>query len=183
MKQIYLLVAGQVALALLACNASGDRVPSALSPLPNATGEPSSESVAQSAQLRHSPVEVRVNGPDQIGSSTDITVQVLIDRIAKDPLSLRVVLPPGASIISGAREEQITGGSGHIERTLVLHLANGVPPDDVRVIVDAGGPDYGVHATAAYRFGRPEPKLPQPARTGKSVVVNGRNLGTPIPLK
>ncbi len=68
-------------------------------------------------------------------------------------------------------------------RVLVVHLANGVPANDVHVSVDSGGTDYGVHATAAYRFGRPEPTLPQPPRAGAPVKVNGKTLGTPIPLK
>jgi hypothetical protein len=57
-----------------------------------------------------------------------------------------------------------------------------VPAADVRVTVDARGIGYGVHATSAYRFGRPEPKLPQPPRAGPPVIVRGRSVGSPIPL-
>jgi hypothetical protein len=57
-----------------------------------------------------------------------------------------------------------------------------VPATDLRVTVDTRGIGYGVHATSAYRFGRPEPKLPQPPREGPPVMVRGRSVGSPIPL-
>jgi hypothetical protein len=126
---------------------------------------------------------VKLLGPDHVDGQSDLTLRVSIDRATRDPLDLRLVLPPGATLVSGAAAERIDETSGHIERTLIIHLANGVPAEDVHLSVDTGGTDYGAHANAAYRFGRAEPTLPQPPRTGSQVKVQGKTLGTPIPLK
>jgi hypothetical protein len=54
--------------------------------------------------------------------------------------------------------------------------------DDLRVVADARGVGYGMRATTAYRFGRPAPKLVQPARSDTASLANGKRLGKPIPL-
>lgn len=183
MTRTCLIFASMVALS--GCSSSGERASPASAPTPatpNGATAPALSRATAPGTLR-APVEVKVTGPDHVDGAHDVTLRVSIDRSTRDPLDLRVSLPAGANLVSGAAVERIDETSGHIERTLIIHLANGVPAEDVHLSVDTGGTDYGAHANAAYRFGRAEPTLSQPPRTGNQVKVQGKTLGTPIPLK
>ena len=129
------------------------------------------------------PVVVRVDGPAEVAPGSELALRIVIERVmGHDPLDLSIVLPEGVVLVSGQTEEKITGDSQHVERSLTVRLTGGVPATDLRVTVDTRGIGYGVHASSAYRFGRPEPKLPQPPREGRPVVIRGRSAGSPIPL-
>ncbi len=144
--------------------------------------EPAAED-AGGPRLQRAPVVVWVDGPAQVQAGSELTLRVTIERNAgSDPLDLNIVLPAGAVLVSGQTQERITGDARHVERTLGLRLTGAIPAADLDVSVDSRGIGYGVHATSAYRFGRPEPKLPQPPRAGPPVMVRGQSVGNPIPL-
>ena len=113
-----------------------------------------------------------------------IELTIVIDRTSTGtPLFLEVVLPPGARAAKGRLSERIDDEGEHIERSIVLDIGSSTPAFDVKVTVDTGDQHFGAHATAAYRFGRPAPLLPQPARTGAPVIINGQDYGASIPLE
>jgi hypothetical protein len=144
---------------------------------------PTASALASAEPPARAPIVVRVDGPAEVRPGSELALRIVIERaMGGDPLDIRVMLPEGTDLVSGRTQEQITGGSKHVERSLVLRLSGDVPAADLRVTVDMRGTGYGVHATSAYRFGRPEPKLPQPPRQGRPVVIHGQNAGSPIPL-
>ena len=172
-----------VPLIVAGCTTSVERPTTvSTSPPPN-TGPNALSQRANAQNVRRAPVEVRVWGPEHVAGGSDVTLRIAIDKATRDPLDLHVALPPGAELVAGATDERISDPSGHIERTLVVRMPNGVPADDLNVTVDSQGAASGVHTAAAYRFGRPEPTLAQPPRPGVPAIVEGKTLGTPIPLK
>jgi hypothetical protein len=143
---------------------------------------PSSNERAATGGGTAAPLLVHVARTRDLGSG-ELELEVVIERRTSDPVSLEIALPAGAELIDGALRETLDQPGRRIVRKLLLRLPNGVPADDVRVIADARGVGYGVRATTAYRFGRPLPKLAQPARGGTASIANGKRLGKPIPLQ
>ncbi len=171
-------IAGLAALAASCSTRGGDRIPSGAGLPPAVPGVS-----AAPAGPRRAPVTLKLEGPQEVQVGGEIGLRVVIDRTTRgQPLRLRVHLPAGVELVSGRTREEINDPSGHVERTLVIRFA-GIPADDVTASVDEGGVGYGVHATSAYRFGRADPKLPQPPRTGSPVNIGGKDIGTPIPLR
>ncbi len=150
-------------------------------PPPGAGGE--NADASPNGPRARAPVVVRVDGPAQVEPGSELALRIVIERaMGNDPLDLSVMPPEGVVLVSGQRLERITGDSKRVERFLTVRLTGGVPAADLDVVVDTRGFGYGVHARAAYRFGRKEPKLPQPPREGRPVVIRGRSAGRPIPL-
>jgi hypothetical protein len=112
----------------------------------------------------------------------EVELELVIDRRTSDPVALELQLPPGVELIEGEARAMLDEPGRRIVRKVRLRMPNGTPLDDVRVVADARGLGYGVRATAAYRFGRPAPKLAQPERRPSASVANGKRLGRPIPL-
>lgn len=130
------------------------------------------------------PLTLRVSGPPTARAGDVVEIEIAVDRPrpTTTPMRLKVVVPPGAELVEGETEETITdSASSPIRRTLVLRLSR-VPSDDLQVSLDVRESSHGAHATGAYRFGRPEPKLAQPPRSPKRTVIGGRDFGRAIPL-
>jgi hypothetical protein len=124
---------------------------------------------------------VKVRGPESVQPGSKIELTVTIERrlVDNNPLKLAIQLPQGASLLEGVADEQIVDGrSPTLTRKISISIG-AVPASDVLVSVDVRGAGYGVHATDSYRFGRPEPKLPQPL--DRAVKLPGIP-GTPIPM-
>jgi hypothetical protein len=100
-----------------------------------------------------------VSPGDKLSLEVDVEV-----KQTSEPLSLRIQVPAGVTLVDGATEETLVA-SPRILRTLQLQVGQ-IPPEDLRVEVEQRGPNWGVRATASYRFGRPEPMLPQPETLG-----------------
>jgi hypothetical protein len=116
------------------------------------------------SQDTQAPLVVRVKGPSQVTANSNVDLSISIERRVIDgvPMEMAIQLPEGVSMVGGLQRETITNGQlALVERTVTLAIG-AVPANDLRVTVDANGSSYGVHATDFYRFGRPEPKLPQP---------------------
>jgi len=129
------------------------------------------------------PVVVRLRGPDQVVAGQDITLVALIEQRVGDsaPVTLDLQLPEGVRLVDGAASETLPAGNGTLERRFVVHV-DSVPANDVELVAHTRGTGFGAHAKGAYRFGRGERRLPEPARTQQDTVVGGKNLGPAIDL-
>ncbi len=152
--------------------------PSAAALPPHAPATPGARQQPQRA-----PLVLSVSGTGPMATGTDLDLKIALDRTATDPTQLNVTLPPGADLVSGSLAETITDTATHVERVLRIHLPNGVPPSDVQVTAQTSGVGYGARAAASFRFGRADPLLAQPVRTGAPLMVGGKSLGQPIPVK
>lgn len=131
------------------------------------------------------PVRVTVDGPAVVTPGTDIrvVVQLSLPGALGVPLHWNVQLPHGVTALpdSAPTKDVFTSSTAQLQRTLLLHVDR-VPSQDVVVTVDAATPSWGVHATGAYRFGRPAPAAPQVPQDGPAVVLDGKSLGRPTLL-
>ncbi len=151
-------------------------------PLDSVTVAPSPQTPAPSASRpQRSPLSLTVNGPASVTAPSEIELAIVLDRVwnTRDPVVLRVDLPPGALLVSGSPSETLAPSSHPHTRSLRIKLER-VPSADLVVRADLEGRGYGAHARAVYRFGRPEPKLTRPASS--VVVIGGRPVGKVIPL-
>lgn len=130
------------------------------------------------------PLFVKVRGPVSLVANSDVEVDIEILRTAPDatPMNLMITVPTGAQLIKGLASETIVETtSTSLHRLVTVHVGATIPTDDVVVTVDANTPGSGVHATNAYRFGRPDPKLAQPQPgAGPTLSAKGIKLGKPI---
>ncbi len=180
MRRPFLLLAA-VLCAPLACAQSEHR---SAPPTPAADPDPV-QSTGQQILPRPptAPFVVNLTGPAHVAPGTEIELKLVIDRTAADlPLKMKVNLPAGVTLVRGSLDEQLPPGAGPVERTLVVRVGSQMPAAPLEVTVDGGGEGFGAHATRRYRFGRPEPKLPQPGEANRPVRINGSDIGQPIPL-
>jgi hypothetical protein len=112
-----------------------------------------------------------------------LTIQLEIGRHSPNdvPMTVKVNVPGGVRLVGGQATEVIVDDRNEVVSRVLTLQVDEVPSTDVVVTVDASTAGAGAHATAAYRFGRPEPTLQPPLR-GNPLVVNGRSFGQPIPL-
>lgn len=142
-------------------------------------------SVAPST-ARHSsaPFVLHVNGPEGPGVRVTgrMTLVAILERQLVDstPLRLEWKLPASVILVEGQLSEEIVDtASARIERRLVIEVPS-VPAEDVTIAVEAKGSGWGARGEAAYRFGRPEPGLPQLPRERKPVHVKGGPNARPV---
>lgn len=129
------------------------------------------------------PVIVSVSGPSSVVAGDTVILNIEIEQLAQGAdARLKVELPRGATLVDGELNESLTSDVAAIFRQIVVQLPNGVPQEDVRVVVDSTGINFGAHAQARYRFGRSAPSLPAPPRVGTPLRVHGVSLGASIPL-
>src|SRR5262245_50842846 len=121
---------GFLSLFVLTACASSERVASTSTSGPGKTPATASSTPAPSS-TREAPMLVHVTGPDQVSGLNEVTLKVSLDRGTRDPVDLKIVLPPGTELVSGVAQEHITEVAELTERTLVVRLPNGIPTDDV----------------------------------------------------
>jgi hypothetical protein len=185
-RALPLLLGASVVLAISACHSATEPAPK-----PTPVGVAHEHGSGPDAATEHaelgphrSPVVVRLTGPASAQAGQDLEIVAVIEQFvgSQSVVSLDLVLPPGARLVSGNPSEQLPPGNGTVERHFIVHLER-VPEADVELIAKAGNASFGARAKSAYRFGRPEPTLLQPKRAASEVVIGGRNLGHPIELK
>jgi hypothetical protein len=127
------------------------------------------------------PVVVKILGPERVQPGETITLELRIEALqTSEPLALRLQVPSGAQLLEGSTEETLSAAP-QITRLLRLRVEQ-VPPEDLSVEVIQRGSGWGVRATASYRFGRPEPTLPQAdAQAVRRPGISGAAI--PIPRK
>jgi hypothetical protein len=125
-----------------------------------------------------------MQGPDSVVAGQDITLVAEISQHVGDraPVTLNLKLPAGVRLMEGSASETLPPGNSKLERRFVVHIDK-VPSEDIELSADVQNPAFGARASGAYRFGRAQPKLAEPARTSQDTVVGGKNLGRPIELK
>jgi len=159
-----------------------EAAPAPAPPTPATNGAPQDAEKPQLGPHR-SPVVVKLVGPEQVSAGQDIEVVAEVERFvgSSAAVELRLLLPEGASLVSGNLTEQLPPGSGKLVRRFVVHLDR-VPATDIEVVAETSSRSFGAHARSAYRFGRAEPRFTEPPRTKKPLTVNGKELGKPIQL-
>jgi hypothetical protein len=173
-----LLSYGLVSLALVACTKSEPAPP----PAPAQAAEPAktpAEKPAPSDDEATPPLTVQIEGPQSpaANSDLDLAIKIVRSRATDVPVALSITLPAGATLITGKSAETIVDASAAtIERRIRVHIG-AVPADDLLVAADSKTASSGAHAEKAYRFGRAEPKLPQPTPAGPSLKVKGKGMG------
>jgi hypothetical protein len=160
------------------------QVTAAAAPAPGPAPAPAAEKPEFEARSPGgAPVVVKLVGPDKVTPGKPVELKVVIERVVKGtPLFLKISLPPGASLASGQMSERIDDDGDRIERTIVLNMVGKTPADDVKIAVDTGAEHFGAHATASYRFGRPVPKMADPALHDAPLIINGQDFGATIPI-
>jgi hypothetical protein len=177
------LAPGAIALMLMlgACRATE---PAGSAPVEPPSTPSNAEGDQPVLSPHHSPLLVSLHGPDQAAAGQDITLVAEIDQTLGQgrDLSLELRLPPGARLVSGKASELVSAVPGKLERRFVVHL-DGVPADDIELVASTNQRSFGARAKSSYRFGRPEPRLPELQRAAQPLYVGGRNVGHPIELR
>jgi hypothetical protein len=126
------------------------------------------------------PLTIAIDGPEVVAPNSEIelTLRVMRRWATSEPVELSVKLPSGVSLIEGELAATLSPTASGTRR-LRLRIDR-VPDQDLDVRADLAGLAYGAHARAAYRFGRPLPKLARPAST--PVVIGGRTRGRAIAI-
>ena len=121
-----------------------------------------------------SPLTTNLRGPDVVHKGDVINVQLDLMRSPQfaGPLIVHLAVPQGAQLVVGTIDETITDGSMVQTRVYRLRISE-VPKGDLIVTVDLRSEHYGALATAVYRFGRPEPKRPQPIAPPANLRLRG----------
>jgi hypothetical protein len=115
-------------------------------------------------------------------AGTRMTLHARVDRRAPwtGPIAVEFRLPAGVRRTAGTGATVVSGTADGPD--VEIELAT-VPSDDLVVAASSTMVGAGFHAEARYRFGRPEPVITGPARTGPSTQVNGVDLGPSIPMQ
>lgn len=164
-----------LALPLVACAASR----SAPSPAPTPAA------VAQSAtpeEHLRAPVRLTWETLQRDDHHAVLRAHIAWNSPIELPLTLTVTLPGGVRLTRGSPTLTLQGFAQRPTQTVDHELAWDRTPDtDAALSLDGASEAMGVHATAMFRFGRPEPLAPQPTPAGPAVVVGGRNFGSAVP--
>lgn len=85
------------------------------------------------------------------------------------PVTVRLSLPPEASLLEGPERFTVPEGPGGDVRAVpyVISLGKGTPPTgDLVLVAHAEGASFGAHAEERYAFGREPSSQPRPVPTG-----------------
>lgn len=98
------------------------------------------------------------------------------------PLAVSVETPPGVRLVRGPSTWTVPPTEQPCIHETRLTFAIDTPPTgDLLLVADARGTGFGIHATDAYRFGRPEPTPERPRPTGPEVKLGPRKFGPAVP--
>jgi hypothetical protein len=98
------------------------------------------------------------------------------------PLAVSVEVPPGVRLIRGPSTWTVPPTEQpRVHETRLTFALDTPPTGDLLLVADARGAGFGIHATDAYRFGRPEPTPELPKPTGPEVKLGPRKFGPAVP--
>lgn len=155
---------------------SGQSAPGPLPPdQPTPTGAPGSSHGASS------PLSVAWVAGQVSDTRAVLRARVVLRSRVMIPLTLHVSVPPGVRMLRGADSLPLPATTQQEVLEYEYEFAyTSMPTDDIMLAVDGDTDSMGVHARAAYRFGRPAPEGPRPQPSGPPLVIGGRNFGSPI---
>lgn len=117
------------------------------------------------------------------GPGTVTLEGVVTRRTLTGALSARFELPPECQLAGGASALEIPAEENPGESVLRAELrCQGIPPEDLRLVVESREPTRTVHATRRYRFGRPPPVDVVVHRTGPRRTLLGHDVGPTVQL-
>ena len=130
------------------------------------------------------PLTLHLSGPKSVAAGDELTLTLELRRPVPNavPILLDVTLPAGVTLLSKPPGAPIVDArTPRLVRTLRVRVDR-VPAAALVVTADSRTSTFGVHATARYRFGRPDPTTPAPApkvalRTREAAVI-----GRPVML-
>jgi len=130
------------------------------------------------------PVVLTVKGPEAPAAGVAIPVTVTIDRKTPDENPMRLIchLPANTRLSGGEADETIVEPSSGIVKREFTVVAEGVPKGDIVFELLQGEGQVRLRAEGSYRFGRPRPLLPVPAK-GKPWVMNKRLITVPVQME
>ena len=142
--------------------------------------------VVQADPPQRAPVIATLTGPAAVrpGQAVMVVLRVQMTKPMDLALDVTWTVPAGAKPIQPKTlplRLQVKRAK-EVKAQLRFQLT-GIPAADLLVAVDVKGGDFGVHATAAYRFGRPEPKLENPLEKAAPVKLRGKLFGTGIEVQ
>jgi len=151
----------------------------AAAPAPAANGAvPATETAAPEIPLR-----VRWSVVSDAGGRLVVDAVVLRRAQLRFPVSIRVQIPAGLTLMSGPAkfEVPVDGQTGESVTRLEFSYQGAPPSGDLELVGDAVDPGVGIHATDSYRFGRKvDVKRPEP--TGPNVKIGDKDLGPSVPI-
>lgn len=150
---------------------------------PPQTSNPPAQANPPASDVR-APLVVSVEGPSSVavGTTIDVVAHIRRQPATAIPFDVTIEVPKGAIVIAGSASERIVdAASATVDRSFKLRI-DALPLGDLVVNVDQRAPGFGVHAVGHYRFGRPEPKLPQPHHASAPLGFNGTPLGRSISM-
>ncbi|MFL5354387.1 hypothetical protein [Archangium sp.] len=159
-----------------------------MAPTPS-TGQGGSGS-AGSAQATPAPPTQGIQAPARVswkvvssdGKTVTLLAQVHQLTALSVPLAVSVEPPPGVRLVKGPSTWTVPPTEQPCVHATQLTFAIDTPPSgDLLLVADARGTGFGIHATDAYRFGRPEPTPPLPRPTGPEVKLGPRKFGPAVP--
>lgn len=157
------------AIVLLLLEPTGGRVP------------PERATVAASAT--DAPLRVRWRGASRQRGRVSVDAVVELRARLAFPLTVRVDVPRGATVVSGRTLLEVPENTepGELVEHIEVVYAGAAPADDLTLHAVGGAIDVGVHAAVGYGFGRVQVDT-QPIRTGDSVQIAGKDLGQAVAL-
>ena len=154
------------------------------SPAPTST--PVEHPTAQATQPEQdvaSPINARLEAPQGVPQPGQLTITWFVEQPGSLNLPLDVsVMTPSGVTVSGDTTVTIQPGE-RITRGVLTVEFEVIPADDLVVVVHGAAEHAGFHAELPYRFGRPEPVVADPVRSGPALRIGGRDLGQTIPAQ
>ena len=183
MSNFRTLMTALLGLGLCACSQAQRPDEATVVPGPAvAAAQPSALAQENAHDGPQSPMTADLDAPQVVPASGTIDLQLRLWRVnpAMTPVTVKIVLPSGATLAAGQASETITDmTNAQLQRTWRMQYA-AIPPGDATVIVDWQTKSAGFHAELPYRFGRPEPTRNEPPRLPEVKLPNGTSLGKPI---
>jgi hypothetical protein len=138
--------------------------------------------VSQAGDAR-TPIRAALRGPRLPEPGQTIELELTLDRRipAAAELSIRLELPANTRLVRGAQHERVWG-AGPALRRFALAI-EGLPRDDLRIVLDARGANFGYHAELPYRFGRTAPLPRTPPLAERTLRVGTRSLGRSVSVQ
>lgn len=115
-----------------------------------------------------------------------VTLTARVERFAPMavPLAVTVAVPASVRVLQGKTSYLVPASDGAATNEAEFVFAfDAAPSDDIVLTADVQTPSFGVHATDAYRFGRPAPVGPMPKATGPHLKIGERDFGPTVPLQ